>query len=77
MEIFGNVVETIGHANTEVEQIVDMIRKNAEAASLTATEMDKIRNVTNTNTEISEESKQISANMADITKRLLNIVELQ
>lgn len=56
---------------------MDMIHKNAEAASLTATEMDKIRNVTNTNTEISEESKQISANMADITKRLLNIVELQ
>jgi len=40
----------------------------------TVTEIDKITNVLNTNVKISESSKQISTNMADITEGLLNIV---
>ena len=39
------------------------------------TEIDKITLVVKTNTEISEASKQMSTNMADITERLLNIVK--
>lgn len=72
--IFGSVVEEIEHANTEAERIADMVRKNAAVVRQTATEMNKIKNVMNTNTEISEGSRRISANMASITDRLLNIV---
>lgn len=72
--IFGSVVEEIELANTEAERIADMVRKNAAVVGQTATEMNKIKNVMNANTEISEGSRRISANMASITDRLLNIV---
>ena len=72
---FGNVVEEIEHANTGVEHIAEMVRKNVAVVRQAVTEIDKITLVVKTNTEISEASKQISTNMADITERLLNIVK--
>ncbi len=72
--IFGNVVKEIKHANVEVDRIAEMVRKNASDVERTATEMDKIRNVMDNNAQISETSKRISVNMADITNRLLNMV---
>lgn len=71
---FGKVVEEIEHANTEVEQIADMVRKNVTVVEQAVIEIDKITNVVNANAEISENSKRISANMATITESLLNIV---
>lgn len=71
---FESVVEKIELANTEVEQIADMVRKNAAAVGQTVDEIDKITNVVNANAEISEDSRRISANMADITNRLLALV---
>lgn len=71
---FENVVKEIKHANAEVERIAGMVRKNAADVERTATEMDKIRNVMDANAQISESSKRISVNMADITDRLLNMV---
>lgn len=73
-ESFGNVVEEIENANTGVEQIADMVRKNVAVVDRAVAEIDKITNVVNANAEISKDSKQISANMADITERLLDIV---
>ncbi len=70
---FGNVVKEIEHANAEVKRIAGMVRKNAADVEHTATEMDKIRNVMDNNAQISESSKRISVNMADITDRLLNM----
>lgn len=71
---FVNVVEQIEHANTEVEQIAEMVRKNVAVVGQAAAEIEKITHVVNANSEISDSSKQISSNMADITERLLNIV---
>lgn len=71
---FVSVVEEIERANTGVEQIAKMVRKNVAVVEQAVTEIDKITYVVNTNAEISESSKQISTNMADITERLLNIV---
>ena len=71
---FESVVEKIELANTEVEQIANMVRKNAAAVGQTVDEIDKITNVVNANAEISEDSRRISANMADITNRLLALV---
>lgn len=73
-ETFGSVVQEIERANAGVEQIADMVRKNVAVVGQAVTEIDKITYVVNTNAEISENSKQISANMADITERLLDIV---
>ncbi len=72
--IFGNLVKEIERANAETERIAEMVRRNAATVSQTMTEMDEIKKVMNANVEISESSRQISANMADITERLLNIV---
>jgi len=71
---FGSVVDEIERANTEVEQIARLVRGNVSIVGQAVTEIDKITTVVNTNAEISENSKQISANMAAITDRLLNIV---
>lgn len=71
---FGNVVNEIERANSEVENIAAMVRKNVTVVDQAVTEIDKITNVVNANAEISEDSRKISANMAAITDRLLNIV---
>ncbi len=71
---FDSVVEEIERANTEVEQIASLVRGNVSVVSQAVTEIDKITTVVNTNAGISENSRQISANMAAITDRLLNIV---
>jgi len=71
---FGTVVTEIEQANTAVEKIADMVRENVAAVGQAVTEIDKITTVVIANAEISENSKQISANMATITDRLLDIV---
>lgn len=71
---FGNVVEEIERANSGVEHMAEMIRKNVAVVGQAVTEIGKITHVVNANAEISEESKQISSSMADITERLLDIV---
>lgn len=71
---FDKVVEEIECANSEVEQIADMVRKNVTVVGQAAVEINKITNVLNANAEISENSRKISANMANITDSLLNIV---
>lgn len=72
--VFGSVVEEIERANTDVEQIAEMVRKNVAVVGQAVTEIDKITYVVKANAEISESSKQISTNMAHITERLLDIV---
>lgn len=71
---FGSVVQEIERANTGVEEIAEMVRKNVAVVGQAVAKLEKITSVVNANAEISESSKQISANMADITERLLNIV---
>ena len=71
---FGSVVQEIERANTGVEEIAKMVRKNVAVVGQAVAELEEITSVVNANAEISESSKQISANMADITERLLNIV---
>ena len=68
------MVQEIERASAGVEQIAEMVRKNVAVVGQAVTEIDKITYVVNANAEISESSKQISTNMADITERLFNIV---
>ena len=71
---FDSVVEEIERANMGVEQIAEMVRKNVTVVGEAVSEIDKITQVVNANAEISERSKQMSTDMADITERLFGIV---
>lgn len=70
---FGSVVHEIERANTGVEEIAEMVRKNVAVVDQAVSEIEKITHVANANAEISENSKQISTNMANIIERLLSI----
>lgn len=71
---FNLVVENIGQANQGVEEIADMVRGNVTVVEQAVAEIDRIANVVEHNVEISQNSRQISANMAEITGQLTDIV---
>lgn len=53
-----------------------MVHENISIVEHAVTEISKISNVVNTNVEISQNSKQISTNMAEITGHLMEIIKL-
>ena len=69
------VVKAIEKANTDVEEIAQMVRKNVSAVSETVLEIGKIASVVDANVEISQSSKQISTDMAEITGQLMELVK--
>ena len=52
-----------------------MVRKNVSVVSKTVLEIGKIANVVDANVEISQNSKQISSDMAEITGQLMELVK--
>lgn len=75
MESFNTVVEAIEKANVDVDEIAEMVRKNVSVVSETVLEISKIANVVDANVEISQNSKQISSDMAKITGHLMDLVK--
>ncbi len=75
VESFDTVVHAIEKANTDVEEIAEMVRKNVSVVSKTVSEISKIANVVDANVEISHSSKQISTDMAQITGQLMDLVQ--
>lgn len=75
VESFGVAVEAIEKANADVEEIAEMVRKNVSVVSKTVLEIGKIANVVDANVEISQNSKQISSDMAEITGQLMELVK--
>lgn len=74
VETFNHVVDAIGRANDAVEEIAGMVRENVSVVSQAVAEIDKINGVVNANVEISQNSKQISNDMVQITEQLLTLV---
>lgn len=74
VEAYRHVVNDIEKANAGVEEIAEMVRGNAKEVEGAVSEITKISDVVHTNVEISQNSKQISVNMADITEQLMNII---
>ena len=72
---FDSVVEAIGTVDEDVEQIAGMVRQNARIVERAVDEIHKIQNVVDANFEISQNSKQISDNMGDITSQLMGFVQ--
>lgn len=75
VDAFGSAVEAIEKANSDVEKIAEMVRKNVSVVSKTVLEIGKISNVVDANVEISQSSKRISSDMAEITGQLMELVK--
>ncbi|MGN0169358.1 MAG: methyl-accepting chemotaxis protein [Lachnospiraceae bacterium] len=75
VEAFDSVVETIEKANADVEEIAEMVRGNVTVVSKTVSELDRIASVVDSNVQISQNSKQASTDMAQITEQLMKLVQ--
>lgn len=75
VEAFGIVVESIEKANRDVEKITEMVKQNVDTVAHAVTQIGRISSVVEENVQISENTKQVSSNMADITGKLLEMVE--
>lgn len=75
VEAFGIVVENIEKANQDVEKITEMVRQNVQTVEHAVDQIGRISNVVEENVQISQNTKQVSSNMADITGKLLEMVE--
>lgn len=75
VEAFGVVVENIEQTDQYVAEITDMVRQNVDIVSHAVSQIERISNVVEENVQICQNTKQVSANMADITGKLLEIVE--
>lgn len=76
VKAFNLVVGDIKQVNTDIKEITNMVHENISIVEHAVTEISKISNVVNTNVEISQNSKQISTNMAEITGHLMEIIKL-
>lgn len=74
-EAFGVVVKNMEMASNDVEKVTDMVRGNVGIVTNAVSQIGRISDVVERNVEISHNTKQASSNMADITGKLLEIVE--
>lgn len=75
VEAFGVVVENIAQTDGYISEITNMVQQNVEIVSHAVSQIERISNVVEENVQISQNTKQVSSNMADITGSLLEIVE--
>lgn len=74
-EAFSVVVENIETASRDVEGITDMVQKNVDTVVQAVSQIEKISYVVENNVQISQNTKQASSNMAEITGKLLELIE--
>lgn len=74
VEAFGVVVETIKQTDHSIAEITGMVKQNVDIVSHAVSQIERISNVVEENVQISQNTKQASSNMADITGKLLEIV---
>ncbi len=72
---FGLVVENIEQSRQDVESIARMVAQNVSIVDLAVRQLVQISNVVTENVDISQNTKEVSSNMADITNNLLEIIE--
>lgn len=72
---FGLVVENIEQSRKDVEEISSMVQKNVSIVDLAVKQLTQISNVVTENVDISQNTKEVSSNMADITNNLLELIE--
>lgn len=75
VETFGVAALNIEKANHDVEGITEMVRHNVDVVAHAVDQMVRISNVVEENVQISNNTKQVSSNMADVAGKLLELVE--
>ena len=75
VEAFGAAVQNIEMANHDVEKIAVMVRRNMDIVSDAVGQIQRISNVVEENIHSSHGTKQVSSNMADITGKLLELID--
>lgn len=75
MKAFGAVAEDMERANRDVLTITDMVRQNVDIVVGAVNQIERISGVVEENAQISQNTKLASANMAEITCKLLELVE--
>lgn len=75
VKAFGMVAEDIEKSNQDVLAITDMVRQNVEIVEGAVSQIERISIVVEENVQISQNTKNASSNMADITGKLLELVE--
>lgn len=72
---FAEVAQDVEKSNHDILAITDMVRQNVEIVTGAVDQIGRITNVVEENVQISQDTKQASSNMADITGKLLELVE--
>lgn len=72
---FDVVVENIERANRDVAEITEMVRGNVDTVTSAVSQIGRISSVVEQNVQISHDTKQVSSDMADITAKLLEMVD--
>ncbi|MCM1144872.1 MAG: methyl-accepting chemotaxis protein [Blautia sp.] len=75
VQAFGVVAEDIKKTNQDVLAITEMVRENVDIVSNAVSQIERIANVVEANAQISQDTKQASSDVADITEKLLKMVE--
>lgn len=75
VEAFKAASENIGKANRNVEKITYMVRRNVSIVMDAVSQIERISGVVEENVQISQNTKEVSANMADVAGKLIEIVE--
>lgn len=75
VKAFGVVAEDIERSNRDVLTITDMVRQNVDIVVGAVNQIERISSVVEENVQISQNTKQASTNMAEITCKLLELVE--
>lgn len=75
VKAFGVVAEDIEKSNRDVLAITDMVRQNVDIVLGAVNQITRISGVVEENVQISQNTKHASTNMAEITSKLLELVE--
>lgn len=77
VEAFGIMAENIKKSNQGVLAITEMVKKNVDIVANAVSQIGRISSVVEENVQISQDTKQASSNIADITGQLLQLVGQQ
>lgn len=77
VEAFDIVVQNIEQTDHDVEKITEMVKQNVDVVSHAVSQIERIAGVVEENVRISQNTRHVSSNMADITSKLLAIVQQQ
>lgn len=73
-DIFGIVVDDIEISRKDIEKISNMVQQNVAIVQRAVNQLGRISAVVEENVQISQNTKTVSTNMADITNHLLEII---